>query len=310
MTNADTVVDELFQEKVKLALFHRIAKDVLKYKNPMSVKDAVGDNGFFRFIFKFDPHSIFLKKYVDGNYKLIPDIQINSLLSHTNIGNNNYLSLNEYDDLLNTPYIDAQTLLQVQIQNFLSTIEEIIIIDNNFYRILSLSAVFNPELFSKEFLKVHFDFLCSFYKVKSLTFANIGNIFCTILLDKQIIYKWFRQVNKLFIYNIISVGDDYIIYVNENLISVDSGDIKITRMTFKDFIESKPSKEYQDFQIVSMKKIIVGNLIEFYGFSTSLQDKYKESKKTSFENMQILGNLQEQSYYLFLLDIKLLLSSN
>jgi hypothetical protein len=178
--------------------------------------------------------------------------------------------------------------------------EEYIVRDNTYYRVLSLSAVFNPELFAKNFLKAHFDFLCSFYRVKSLSFTNIPSIiFSNNSIEQGYIYDWLAnmQPTTMFIYNIFSEGDDYLVYKTENLISIGGGNArKINKMTLQEFMEQN---------IMDIANICI-NLNQFYQFSPKLQNN-KIVKKTTLENMQKLSNLQKESYTNFTKDILLLL---
>jgi hypothetical protein len=311
--NADLNNLVFYRQQSRLALLNRVGKDVLKYKKPLSAEDA---KKFLDFEEKYYWHYDFLEDnvhYVDTiGYQLNPDVQIKLKYPYTsqNSGSSGtsgsvvFPTLREIEDILDSPYLDATILQQFQIEYILFVLEACIVDDNSFYRVLSLSAVFNPELFSDNFLKVHFDFICNYYKVKSLSLSNMQSvIFSNNILTKDAIFNWLgRPSSELEIYNIYAEGDDYVIYFTKNLLSVGKS-VNIIKLTLKEFM----AQNYGEMGRIRIDMVF--NLASFYEFSLKLQNN-TTAQKTSLENMEKLSILQKESYMNFISDIGLLLGYN
>ena len=211
------------------------------------------------------------------------------------------------DDLLNySNNLTPEVLMTIQ--GVLNIIEQYHLDDSSYYRILSLSAVFMPELFSENFLKVHFDFLSQYLNVKELSFSNsITRVYSNnpITTDSLFLDVETYTNLELTFYNVIPQKDDYVVYICDNVIQKGSSNEKIT-ITKKHLIElyeTSRLENYLPYSIIIQR--IVWNLMDFYHYSIKLQNN-STAKKTILDNISKLITLQRESYREYLIDVQLL----
>jgi hypothetical protein len=168
---------------------------------------------------------------------------------------------------------------------FLDELERLIINDRNYEKILILSMVMQPKLFSEDWVQEHLDYVLKSLGVLSIPFLkNQDKLKFSTFICLKPSTIWFDNVmqltsNNLNTINIIRKSDGYVFYFCENLrcLSIDVRDVKITRK--KDLVLSE--------------KRLISNII--HSFYLDYQ-KIVENKKETLENLEILFNLQ-QDYY-------------
>jgi hypothetical protein len=212
-----------YKYKSRLVLYHRLAKNTLRYKNPMPILEA---EGFLDISNRFSEHYNFLSsnlKFENDGYFIKKNEQLKIFEKSNNSSGSVYNSapsIQEYEDLLNSDY-DIVDLIYANV--FLNNIEEVITMDNAYYRILSLSAFFNPEFFGDDWLQPHLDFIFRYYNQSVLGFSNLPNgAFSNILLDEEVIYNMMSGIypegKNMDVYNLIrDIDNDYTVYVCENI---------------------------------------------------------------------------------------------
>jgi hypothetical protein len=299
--NADLNSSLFYDEQSPMVLFNRASKDVLNPKKNMSLEDASKVMNFN--INYIQSHVPFLRQYLhyvpDANEQMVYMInpqkrfefppEIAGILSLELI--EQMLDMNDPDAL----HLAIPTLL---------LLEKIIINDNFYYRIFSLSAVLNPEYFSQNYLKPHLDFLRKYFYTKYLTFCTQENIFTEVEVTDTMMYDTasspslsvFSSGNNLLVINAIGsdiFDEDYILYVCRNIISMNGDSLQIDRIFLKDATEND-------------RLVLVRNLYSFYIYSVNLKSN-SNVKKTILRNMKKFGTLQSKSYDNFLIDIQTLI---
>jgi hypothetical protein len=182
-------------------------------------------------------------------------------------------------------------------------LEQYIVNDDKFYRILSLSAFYKPELFSDNWLKPHLDYMFSFYYSKNLGFSNLLNpCFTGKELDNEYILANMTTRRNLNIFNVLREKDDYIIYACLNIRTAPANS---DRCVIKRY---KLSELYNTgIQESDIRIDILWQLSFFYKYSLQLQNN-NQNKQLSLINLEKLSILQQQSYSAFVTDMELLLA--
>jgi hypothetical protein len=277
--NQDAVeISKDIENKTNLILYNRLAKNVLKYKNPMKIEAA---NYYKSLINKYISHIGFLNV----------GISFNDFLLRRNP------FVNQIEEFLDNEDITVGQLLVENLENS-------ILMDNAFYRILSLSAFMNPELYSDKYLKSHLEYIFNYYDEKRLVFTNLQNgvpYINIIINDEDLILalQSIKSQENLNIYNIIRKKDDFSVYKCKNIRPrANYNPVEITKNDL--FVDNKENEGYD----AEMINCIQQNLVLFYSFSTELQNNIK-NKNITLANLQKLGNLQQESYLDFLRDIDL-----
>jgi hypothetical protein len=270
--NKDAVeISKDIENKTNLILYNRLAKNVLKYKNPMKLEAA---NYFKSLISKYISHIGFINTAINFNDFLL----------------NRSPFVNQIEEILDNEDI---TLGQLLVGN----LENSILMDNAFYRILSLSAFMNPELYSDTYLKSHLEYIFIYYDEKRLVFTNLQNgaPYINIKMNDEdliLALESIKSQENLNIYNIIRKKDDFSVYKCKNI---------RPRANYNRVEITQNDMDYDDNEMI---KCIQQNLVSFYSFSTELQNNIK-NKNITLANLQKLGNLQQESYLDFLRDIDL-----
>jgi len=299
--NADLNSSLFYHEQSPMVLFNRASKDVLNPKKNMSLEDASKVMNFN--INYIKSHVPFLRQYLhyvaDANgqmvYMINPQKRFEFPPEIAGV-----LSLELIEQMLD---MNDPDVLHVAIPTLL-LLEKIIINDNFYYRIFSLSAVLNPEYFSQNYLKPHLDFLRKYFYTKYLTFCTQENIFIENEVTDTMMYDTasspslsvFSSGNNLLVINAIGsdiIDEDYILYVCRNIISINGDSLQIDRIFLKDATEND-------------RLILVRNLYSFYIYSVNLKSN-SNAKKTILRNMKKFGTLQSKSYDNFLMDIQTLI---
>jgi hypothetical protein len=292
--NQELQISKEIQNKTNLVLYNRLATNVLRYRNPMPLDNAMV---YKSFISNYLRHIAFLNNNVSfDDFTLKKDskpiIQITNEFEQ--MISNFTLSMVEelLDDEENWDYDVINTLAVYVIKYF----EDAILTDNSFYRILSLSLFMNPELFSDKYLKSHIDYIFNFYDEKKLVFTNIQNgaPYLTVKMNEEdlsLALDSIKPQENLDIYNFIRENDDYIVYKCKNIRPrVNYNSLQITK------------NQLFEVEDIEMLYYVRQNLISFYSFSLELQNN-TQNKNITLANLQKLGNLQQESYYNFLIDI-------
>jgi hypothetical protein len=289
-------------------MLNRVAKDVLRYKNPMSVEDA---EVFLDFERKYVNHIDFLRtcsnpvseKYfikTDSKLKIDLDKQIVEVPS-----------LDEIEEILNTNE-DPTDLVLMGITQILKYLEDKQSDDDAYYRIISLTSFYKSEFFDKNWLKSHLDFMFSYYYQDNLGFSNLSNpCFSGVLLDEDVIYEGINRLDlgkNMNVYNLLRRYDDYIVYVCDNIRTKPAipYPTNISRMMLSDCftisIDSTTEERLKKQEIINN---IAFQIIYFYRYSIMLQNNYP-NKELSLLNLQKLSNLQKESYSSYIDDVDLL----
>lgn len=290
--NADLNSKLFYDEQAPLVLFNRAAKDVLNPKKNMTLEAATSVTDFN--LKWFSRHVPFLREYLhyvpDANGQMVYMINPQKRFEFPP-ETSGILSLEIIEQMLDMSDPDV---IQVAIPTLL-LLEKIIVDDNFYYRILSLSAVLNPEYFSQNYLKTHLDFLRKYFYTKYLTFCSQENIFTDVEVTQSLIYDSASNGNNLLVINAIGsdvFDEDYILYVCRNIISITGEKLQIDRIYLKDASEND-------------RAVIVKNLTAFYVYSMYLKSN-SNAKKTVLGNMKKFGTLQGKSYENFLTNIQIL----
>jgi hypothetical protein len=295
--------DDLFYNfKARLAILNRGANEALKRKNPMPAEDVkeflrkAGTREYYNHI-QFLRSNVQLYGVVGGEaYLISPDIPI--VLRDINSG----LEL-EFPRLLDIEEslegnLSFEELLQF-VQLF-DALDKFQVMDDYYYRIVSLTAVLKPEFFNDNFISEHLDFVCQYLRIRSFGLTDeIFMAFSSVELTNDILLQRVESKitsGNLLLYNVLSSDEGYIIYKCENIRNkINSYErLKITRMRLS---------EIEGIDRISF----VFNLAQFYDLSPSLRDD-ENVKKTIISNLEKLSILQKQSYISYLTDINLLLT--
>jgi DNA-binding protein len=201
--------------------------------------------------------------------------------------------------MLDSGEIDEQN--SIIIPQIIKKLENYIVLDKNFYRILSLSAFYNPELYSNEYLKVHLNYIYSFYGEITLAFSNLkdscfdslslGEIFkdgTNYKLNQQVIQDKLGQMRiteNMDVYTLIRdrLNEDYQVYKSKNIrCNTDEVPVESTRFLLSQVDDNT-------------KYILQGTIEDFYGYCLQLKNN-STNKKQTLVNLQILSILQKESY--------------
>jgi len=289
--NADLNNQLFYDEQSPLVLFNRAAKDVLNPRKNVSLDTYTS---LFNFNVNYiREHVPFLRTYMhyipdaNGNmvYMINPQIRFVFPESSPLFEISGMFSLEGMEQLM-----DLEPQLAQAFVPLIRFLEKIIVNDNFYYRILSLSAVFNPEYFSRNYLKTHLDFLSSYFLVNMLTFSNQRNIYTEVEVTDSLMYTTTQNEGNMLVINSIkpeNKDEDYILYVCRNVISFTGDKIKIDRILLENAADSE-------------RLIIVQNLTGFYTYSFYMKSN-SNAKKTVLGNMRKYGTLQDKLYKNFLL---------
>ena len=299
--NQNIEISKLLENKTNLILYNRLARNVLRYKNPMQINDA---DVYKSLIIKYIPHISFVNNYVNFT---------DFLLKQNSIKNNfnEELSFLDIEQILENENPMEIVLAQLHIK----FLEDTILIDNAFYRILSLSAFMNPELYSNKYLNAHFEYMFRYYNTNNLAFTNLQNgaPYLNIkMTDEDLILALssLKPLENLNLNNIIRQNDEYFVYKCDNIKLNDKKiDNYITingkrKINPEFFLKIKKLSLSDVYEYPEMMEAIQGDLIAFYKFSTELQNN-NQNKNITLANLEKLGNLQQESYTSFLRDIDL-----
>jgi hypothetical protein len=299
-----------YNEKARLALLNRGAKEVLKYKNPMPAEQAkeyfraVGNLQYFNHI-EFLKSNVQLYGIVGGMAYLInPERPI--VLKDNNGNEIEYPSLMEIQERLDDGVLTDfernnffEFLLQT-IQLF-EALEKFQVLDDFYYRIISLTAVLKPELFGSDYISAHFDFICQYLRIRSFGLTN--DIFMafsqTDLTNERIFERVESRIirGNLILFNILAKEEGYIVYRCENIRNKSNNNdrLNIDKLNVRDIS-------------LTDRIDIVFNIVQFYDISPTLRNN-ENVKNTVMMNLEKISILQKQSYASYLTDINLLLSS-
>jgi len=217
------------------------------------------------------------------------------------------LSLNQIQEMLETAMQRGDKPYNLPIgrvnrgivaQIYLDFIENELVKDYQFYRILSLSAFIKPEYFDERWLNAHCDYIFNYFRNNELGFSNLpGVAFSPNRIDNDVLYGMMKR--NLNIYNVIRANttDEYKVYVFENMKTIDpslpDSRVKFSIKTINEL--SNGGKITDD---------LCRELTNFYQFSTTLRIDYANKESVLF-NLQKLANLQKESYETLLRDIDL-----
>jgi segregation and condensation protein B len=217
------------------------------------------------------------------------------------------LSLNQIQEMLETAMQRGDKPYNLPIgrvnrgivaQIYLDFIENELVKDYQFYRILSLSAFIKPEYFDDRWLNAHCDYIFNYFRNNELGFSNLpGVAFSPNRIDNDVLYGMMKR--NLNIYNVIRANttDEYKVYVFENMKTIDpslpDSRVKFSIKTINEL--SNGGKITDD---------LCRELTNFYQFSTTLRIDYANKESVLF-NLQKLANLQKESYETLLRDIDL-----
>ena len=314
--------------QAQMVLYNRVAKDYLRIKKSTKLQSAdyvlsMTNNMFPVFDMFCQANMI----DIQGAYYINPSKSIEHLFSFTDRGTirqgneqeaqlrllfNQICSIDWMLTVLNNE--EENEGFSFIIKEAVKRIEKFIVLDKDLYAILSLSAFYRPELYSKNYLAIHLNFIFSFYGELNLGFSNLNNgCFSDISLgvisrddranvNIEEILKKTEQLGRnsnMNVYNLIrdKVKGDYQVYKSENIRCND---------------DEKPvvSRKYSLKDIdAENKRIIKENIIDFYKFCLLLKDNNK-NKKVTLDNMKILSILQKESYKDFIMRIQLLITTD
>ena len=297
-------------------MLNRVAKDVLRYKSPMPVDEA---EVFFDFESKFVDHVDFLRMtayIVSEKYYIRPQskLLIKQVTGVSSVDGRpieqsvEVPSLDEIEEILNTNE-DPRDPVLMGISGILTFLENKQADDDSYYRVLSLSAFYKPELFEKNWLKTHLDFMFSYYYEDNLGFSNLINpCFTGIPLDEDGLFSGLERLSlgeNMNVYNLLRRYDDYIVYVCDNIRCKPSivAPTKIYRMMLSDCF-TEPTSLEDRLKKDEIRRNVAFQIIFFYRYSIMLQNNYP-NKETSLLNLQKLSNLQKESYSSYVRDVDL-----
>lgn len=323
--NVDLNDGNFYYYQCRLAMLNRVAKDVLRYKSPMPVDEA---QVFFDFESKFVDHIDFLRMsayVVSEKYYIRPSSKllikqatispVDALIRWPNLKvkidtpiEQEVPSLDEIEEILNTNE-DPRDPVLMGISGILTFLEKTQADDDSYYRVLSLSAFYKPELFEKNWLKTHLDFMFTYYYQDNLGFSNLINpCFTGIPLNEDALFSGLDRLalgENMNVYNLLRRYDDYIVYVCDNIRCKPSivAPTKIYRMMLSDCFTEATSLEDR-LKKDEIRRNIAFQIIFFYRYSIMLQNNYP-NKETSLLNLQKLSNLQKESYSSYVRDVDL-----
>jgi hypothetical protein len=300
--NVDLQDDVFYHQKARLAILNRGAKEVLKYKNPIPAEEA---KEYLRFagLMQYFNHIQFLRSNVVllgvvGGQAYLLNYERAIVLKDNNNNEEEYPSLMDIEWMLEDGGLVLEQI--AQIVRLFDALEKFQVMDDFYYRIISLTAVLKPEFFGDDFISAHFDFVCQYFRIRSFGLTNdIFMSFGTTELTNEKIYEVVesrRIAGNLLLFNVISSEDGYIIYRCQNIRNKSDNNerLKIEKLNVRD--------------ISAIDRIsVVFNLAQFYDLSPTLRN-YENVKNTVIVNLEKLSILQKQSYASYLTDINLLLS--
>jgi hypothetical protein len=257
---------------------------------------------FISFESDYTLHITFLQRNVhlaSGYYYIRPEQKLSITIDRET---RELPSLIEIEEVLETATQDDYEAL-ISLTQLFYHLEQYIVNDDKFYRILSLSAFYKPELFSDNWLKPHLDYMFSFYYSKNLGFSNLLNpCFTGKELDNEYILANMTTRRNLNIFNVLREKDDYIIYACLNIRTAPANS---DRCVIKRY---KLSELYNTgIQESDIRIDILWQLSFFYKYSLQLQNN-NQNKQLSLINLEKLSILQQQSYSAFVTDMELLLA--
>ena len=290
----------------------------MKFKNGMAIQDA---DEFKKLIAKYPTHLNFLDAHLYMNYiNTESQIPLSALISEMRLPQNvaeNQLSIRDLESnmaqfeelfanmdgendamLILLGDVDYMALIQIT-TIYVKLLEEFIVMDDAYYRMLSLSAFLNPELYSSDYLKPHLDYTFRYYNATTMAFTNLknGEPYINLQLNEETLLLAISNLpssENLNLYNIIRQQDDYIIYKCENIRPNKNFDgLKITKLTLSDA-----------YGHPEMMEAIQEDFKAFYKFSTELQNN-NQNKNLTLVNLEKLSNLQKESYDSFVRDLDL-----
>lgn len=170
-------------------------------------------------------------------------------------------------------------LIYESIIAFLDELEEMIVNDKAYEKILLLSMVSNPKLFSfDDFLNEQLDYFLSTLDVLHTSFIDVGQFMYEYSLN-DFNYETLIKLLDSFAYpkrpaliNIIKKSDGYVFYYCD---TSEPLNLKITRK--------------KDLEL-SEKLLILSTIYDFYLIS------YKKYRENIIKNLEFLFNLQQESY--------------
>jgi hypothetical protein len=312
-----------------MVLYNRVAKDYLRIKKSIKLQSA--DYLLSMTNNMFPVFDIFCQANmidIQGAYYINPSKAIENLFAFTDRGTirqgneqeaqirlafSQICSIDWMLTVLNNEE-EVNDEFSYIIKEAVKRIEKFIVLDQDLYAILSLSAFYKPELFSKNYLTIHLNFIFSYYGELNLGFSNFNNgCFTDISLGvmsrddrptvniEEIIRKTEQlgtNVN-MNVYTLIrekAIGD-YQVYKSENIRCNDEEKPVVSKKYFLKDIDAEN------------KSVIKENIIDFYKFCLLLKDNNK-NKKVTLDNMKILSILQKESYKDFMMRIQLLITTD
>ena len=300
--NVDLQDDVFYNQKARLAILNRGAKEVLKYKNPMPAEEGkeylrvAGLKEYYNHI-QFLRSNVVLLGVVGGQAYLI-NSERPIILKNNNSGEEKeYSSLLVIEEVLEEPDWFTE---RKEIVELFDALEKFQLMDDYYYRIISLTAVLKPEFFGNDFIAAHFDFVCQYFRIRSFGLTNdIFMAFSSTDLTNEKIFEVVesrRISGNLLLFNVIAGEEGYIIYRCENIRNKSGNNQRLN-------IEKLSVRDINPIDRIS----IVFNIAQFYDLSPTLRN-YENVKNTVLINLEKLSILQKQSYASYLTDINLLLS--
>jgi hypothetical protein len=317
-----SVSDSEFWEKSKLILLNRTAKDHLRYKRstPMQSVDYLINMSKIQFpSFELYCQSNLIE--IDNAYFLNRETPIEYLFAFNRIGEisrseremSSVLkpSINWIQETLDSGMVDEG--FGFIISQVVKKLENYMVLDKNFYRILSLSAFYNPELYSNGYLKVHLNYMYSFYGEIALGFSNLKDTCFTSLalgqifkggtnskINEQIIQDKLAQMSireNMDVYTLIRdrEKEDYQVYKSKNIRYNTEAPVISERFRLSEIGTGDTTKD-----------IVQTTIEDFYGYCLLLKNN-STNKKQTLVNLQILSILQKESYKDFIRGLDILI---
>ena len=301
--NANLENDIFYNQKARLAILNRGAKEVLKYKNPMPAEVAkeylrvAGLKEYYNHI-QFLRSNVQLYGVVGGEAYLINTDR--TIVLKDNTGNETeYPRLLDIEERLEDGGLSMEEI--AEILRLFDALEKFQVMDDYYYRIISLTAVLKPEFFGEDFISAHFDFICQYFRIRSFGLTNdIFMAFSSTELTNEKIFEVVesrRISDNLLLFNVLAGEEGYMIYRCENIRNKSDNNDTLR-------IEKVIPRNVNAIDRIS----IVFNIAQFYDLSPTLRN-YENVKNTVLINLEKLSILQKQSYASYLTDINLLLSS-
>jgi hypothetical protein len=192
--------------------------------------------------------------------------------------------LDEYQD--NPTNVDDWLVARLfGAQSYLKYWESMQILDENFYKLFTLSAVFKPDLFYEEYLKEHIKYLFRFFRQDNIYVAYPSNVISITDMDLK---------DGDYYYGIMNNNDpenNYTIYY----IPQRTGLIWEIKKSDIDNLSKTGTYTSEYGQNSTFRAILSGFVYQFY-----LQCKnFKENEifvQSTIKNMEKIGNLHYNAY--------------